>query len=136
MSERVGVVVVPGYGEEGAPVGGFGAPPPMFEPPVVTGGPFAPGVAGPEFVVADEFNGVIVDAEGVHLEQGPHGIALPWARVRTVRFHPMEPGLSVTAVTVEVPVYECRVRARRRTLVRGWCAELDGVLHHYLGARG
>ncbi|MFJ8824618.1 hypothetical protein ACIREE_22895 [Streptomyces sp. NPDC102467] len=113
-----------GYGQQGGPVGGFGAPPAMF------GGP------GPEFVAADERNGLVVDAEGVHFEQGPHGIELPWARLHTVRFYPLDAGLSVAAVTVDGPVYECRVRARRRSQVSQWCAELTAVLHHYLGARG
>ncbi|GAA2323548.1 hypothetical protein OKJ48_17920 [Streptomyces kunmingensis] len=120
--------VTQGYGQQGGPVGGFGAPPPMFGPPVVAG--------GPEFVAADEFNGLVVDPEGVHFEMGPHGIELPWSRLRTVQFHPLDGGLSVSAVTVDGPVYECRVRARRRAQVGRWCTELAGVLHHYLGARG
>ncbi|MFJ9040251.1 hypothetical protein ACIRF8_27180 [Streptomyces sp. NPDC102406] len=106
--------------------GGFGAPPPMFEQSVV---------AGPEFVAADDHNGLVVDDRGVHFEQGPHAIDLPWARLRTVQFHPLDAGLSVAAVTVDGPVYECRVRARRRSQVTRWCGELAAVLHHYLGVR-
>ncbi|MEU6388993.1 hypothetical protein [Streptomyces sp. NPDC046939] len=110
------------------PAHGFGPPPPMYAPPVPA--------TGPEFVAADDFNGIVVDAVGIHFEQGPHSIELPWARLHTVRFHPLGDGLSVTAVTVEGPVYECRVRARKRSLVPRWCTDLSGVLHHYLGARG
>ena len=104
----------------------------MFEPAL----PTPPlGVPGPEFVAADQYSGLVVDAEGVHFEQGPHSIDLPWARLRTVHFQPMEAGVAVSAVTVDGPVYDCRVRARRRSQVPTWCTELAAVLHHYLQPR-
>ncbi|MCQ4206722.1 hypothetical protein [Streptomyces longispororuber] len=122
----------PGYGHQGGAPGGFGAPPPMFQPVPV---PVASPGTGPEFVAADQYNGLVVDADGVHLEQGPHAIDLPWARLRTVQFQPLDAGVSVTAVTVDGPVYTCAVRARRRSQARTWCAELPPVLAHYLRGR-
>ncbi|MEV3858026.1 hypothetical protein AB0J38_27305 [Streptomyces sp. NPDC050095] len=112
--------------------GGFGAPPPMFAP-----APPAPpsGVPGPEFVAADQYSGLVIDAEGVHFEQGPHAIDLPWAHLRTVHFQPLDAGISVTAVTLDGPVYACQVRARRRSHVPTWCTDLAAVLHHYLQGR-
>ncbi|MEV5612144.1 hypothetical protein [Streptomyces sp. NPDC052225] len=92
-------------------------------------------VPGPEFVAADEYNGLVIDAEGAHFEQGPHAIDLPWAQLRTVHFQPLPSGLSVTAVTVEGPVFACQVRARRRSQVPAWSGELGAVLQHYLQGR-
>ncbi|NEB79965.1 hypothetical protein G3I40_32795 [Streptomyces sp. SID14478] len=91
-----------GYGQQGGPTGGFGAPPPAFAPTPPSA------VPGPEFVAADQYSGLVVDAEGVHLEQGPHAIDLPWARLRTVHFQPMDAGISLTAVTADGPVYACQ----------------------------
>lgn len=118
-----------GFGQQSGAAGGFGAPPPMFQPVPVAGPP------GPEFLAADQYNGLVIDAEGVHFEQGPHTIDLPWARLRTVQFQPMDAGVAVSAVTVDGPVYGCTVRARRRSQARTWCAELPAVLHHYLQGR-
>ncbi|MGY0018834.1 hypothetical protein [Streptomyces sp. cg35] len=118
------------YGQQGGAAGGFGPPPPTFDPT-----PPAP-PAGPEFVAADEYNGLVIDSEGVHFEQGPHSVELPWEAVRTVQFQPLDAGLSVTAVTLEGHLYVCRVRARRRSQVPTWCTDLAGVLHHYLQGRG
>ncbi|WP_306318840.1 MULTISPECIES: hypothetical protein [unclassified Streptomyces] len=149
-----------GDGQQNVPTGGFGAPPPPFAPappphppavppapPAPPGPPAAPAAppmppgvppaqaAGPEFIAADEYNGVVVDAEGVHFEQGPHAIDLPWAQLRTVQFQPLPQGLSVAAVTAQGPVYECRVRARRKSQATQWLTDLPGVLHHYLQGR-
>ncbi|MEU6845064.1 hypothetical protein ABZ930_24645 [Streptomyces sp. NPDC046716] len=135
-----------GDGQQGVPTGGFGPPPsvppppahpPAFPPPPSVPPAVGPGAApGPEFIAADERNGLVVDSDGVHFEQGPHSIDLPWAYVRTVRFQPVPDGLYVTAVMTDGPVYECRVRARRRSLATQWSTELTGVLHHYLAGRG
>ncbi|WP_338700803.1 hypothetical protein V2W30_27905 [Streptomyces sp. Q6] len=121
-----------GYGQQGGPAGGFGAPPPAFQPAPP---PPPPVVPGPEFVAADEYNGLVVDSEGAHFEQGPHAIDLPWSRLRTVHFQPLPSGLSVTAVTHDGPVFACQVRARRRSQVATWSAELGAVLQHYLQGR-
>ncbi|WP_353944862.1 hypothetical protein ABII15_26950 [Streptomyces sp. HUAS MG91] len=136
-----------GDGQQGVPTGGFGPPlpsfvppppahPPAFPPPPSVPPAAGPGtVQGPEFIAADEHNGLVVDADGVHFEQGPHAVDLPWAYVRTVRFQPVPDGLYVTAVMTDGPVYECRVRARRRSLATQWSTDLAGVLHHYLAGR-
>ncbi|WP_420035660.1 hypothetical protein ACN2WE_28235 [Streptomyces sp. cg28] len=134
-----------GDGQQNVPQGGFGPPPsvppppahpPVFPPPPSVPPAAGPGPApGPEFIAADDHNGLVVDSDGVHFEQGPHGIDLPWAYVRTVRFQPVPDGLYVTAVMTDGPVYECRVRARRRSLATQWSTDLAGVLHHYLAGR-
>ncbi|MYW63680.1 hypothetical protein GTY65_06245 [Streptomyces sp. SID8379] len=136
------------HGQRDVPTDGFGsapppfapeppAHPPAFPPPPAHPPAFAPVAGhGPEFVAADQYNGLVVDAEGVHFEQGPHAIDLPWAHVRTVHAQPLPEGLSVTAVMADGPVYECRVRARRRAQATQWSTDLAGVLHHYLQGRG
>ncbi|MFJ4717197.1 hypothetical protein [Streptomyces sp. NPDC088785] len=137
--------MIHGDGQQGVPAGGFGPPPPSVPPPPAhppafppppSVPPAAPAGTGPEFIAADERNGLVVDGDGVHFEQGPHAIDLPWARLRTVRFQPAPDGLYVTAVLTDGPVYECRVRARRRSLATQWGTDLAAVLHHYLAGRG
>ncbi|WP_425829215.1 hypothetical protein [Streptomyces fractus] len=136
-----------GDGQQNVPTGGFGGPPPPFAPappphPPAAPPQFAPApppgppvAAGPEFIAADQYNGLVVDVDGVHFEQGPHAIDLPWAHVRTVNFQPLPEGLSVTAVMSDSAVYECRVRARRKSQATQWHTELAAVLHHYLQGR-
>ncbi|MEU8485594.1 hypothetical protein [Streptomyces sp. NPDC048641] len=114
-----------GYGSEAAP-GGFGPPPPTYLP--------AP-AAGPKSLAADAGNDLVVDSAGVHFEQGPHTVELPWPRIRTVQLWPMGMYLSVVAVMLDGRVFECRGKARRVSRLLEWCAELNTVLHHYLSPR-
>ncbi|MBO1336367.1 hypothetical protein [Streptomyces sp. VRA16 Mangrove soil] len=86
-------------------------------------------------MAADEYNGLVVDGEGVHFEQGPHAIDLPWTHVRTVHFQPLPSGVFVTAAMTDGAVYTCQVRARRKAQASAWCGELGGVLQHYLQGR-
>ncbi|MET8475224.1 hypothetical protein ABZY90_33130 [Streptomyces sp. NPDC006422] len=145
-----------GDGQQDVPTGGFGAPPPPFAPAPPAAPPAAPpppsyapgappappappagpgGPGGPEFVAADKHNGVVVDAEGLHFEQGPHAIDLPWSHVRTANFQPMPSGVFVTASMSDGAVYTCQVQARKKAQASEWCGQLGAVLQHYLQGR-
>ncbi|MHB9758682.1 hypothetical protein ACYBSK_30260 [Streptomyces sp. BYX5S] len=135
-------------GQQGIPTGGFGAAPPPFAPPPPGHAPAPPGQApmappappagpgGPEFVAADKFNGVVVDADGLHFEQGPHAIDLPWSHVRTAHFQPLPSGVVLTASMSDGAVYTCPVHARKKALAAEWCGQLGAVLQYYLQGRG
>ncbi|OAH10512.1 hypothetical protein STSP_61480 [Streptomyces jeddahensis] len=73
--------------------------------------------------------------EGVHFAQGVYAADFPWPHLQTVQFRPMGAYLCVAAVLLDGRMFECRVKARRTSVLQTWCAELGGVLHHYLSAR-
>ncbi|MFF3496158.1 hypothetical protein ACFYWS_32970 [Streptomyces sp. NPDC002795] len=136
-------------GQQDVPTGGFGGPPPPFAPTPPPHPPAAPpppahppqfapappGPTGPEFVAADKHNGVVVDADGLHFEQGPHAIDLPWPHVRTANFQPMPSGVFITAAMSDGAVYTCQVQARRKAEASEWCGRLGAVLQYYMQGR-
>ncbi|MGW2346741.1 hypothetical protein [Streptomyces sp. NPDC001661] len=138
-----------GDGQQDVPTGGFGAPPPPFAPAPPAAPPAAPpppshapappappaGPGGPEFVAADQHNGMVVDVDGLHFEQGPHAIDLPWSHVRTANFQPMPSGVFVTAAMSDGAVYTCQVQARKKAQAAEWCGQLGAVLQYYLQGR-
>ncbi|MFE3639703.1 hypothetical protein ACFXOM_01625 [Streptomyces sp. NPDC059169] len=91
----------------------------------------------PEFVAHDPANSVVVDARGVSLEADGHTLDLPWSAVSTVHFAPAPYG-TVLMVAVAHPggmLYETRVVARRKAVLKEWLEEIAPVVHYYLTYR-
>ncbi|MCH0541084.1 hypothetical protein I3F58_16215 [Streptomyces sp. MUM 203J] len=107
-----------------------------FGPPVPAGpAPYAP--QGPEFIAHDKKNSVIVDPQGVALEVGGHLMEFPWQDAAAVHFAPAPWGtiLMVAVVHRSGTTYECRVQAKKQSVLHRWLGEMAPVVHHYLANR-
>lgn len=123
---------VPQPSPQPSPQGTFGAPyDPAFGPAYAP----APPLAGPEFMVADARNAVLVDASGVSFDQGALHVEFAWSEIHTVHHMPRGLLLMVGVAHANGTFYECGVGARRQARLREWTAQLAPVLGHYLANR-
>ncbi|MFE0514724.1 hypothetical protein [Streptomyces sp. NPDC058964] len=112
------------------------APPPYApaqqphpQPPM----PPQPASAGPEFLVVDRHNSIVVDGEGVTFEDHDVTAEFPWEEIRSVHYRasPSGKALMMAVVHLDGRVYECAVTARPRELLGQWFAQLAAVLGYY-----
>ncbi|MHC0430837.1 hypothetical protein ACX6XY_11690 [Streptomyces sp. O3] len=134
----------PHPGPHPGPAPGFGPPPPAYAPaaqaPAPPPPPYAPGgvpspdgAPFPEFLAADPHNGVVIDEDGVRLEQHGSAIEFTWPEIRTVHYANGPYGwLLVGVALTDGRFYECRVNAKRQDRLYEWLTEIAPVLDYYL----
>lgn len=105
------------------------APPQHPQPPV----PPQPAPTGPEFMIVDRHNSIVVDVDGVTFED--HGLTaeFPWQEIRSVHYKasPSGKALMTAVVHIDGRVFECAVTAKPRALLGQWFAHLAAVLGYY-----
>jgi hypothetical protein len=123
------------YGNQ--PPYGQPIPPPPPHPPTVApagfGPPPAQPAAGPEFMVFDRHNSIVLDAAGVAFEDHGLSVEFSWQEIRSIHYKasPSGKALMMAVVHLDGRFYECVVEAKPKARLGEWFAQLAGVLGHY-----